>query len=105
MPRALVTVKLSGRWGLPEIERELARGPIDLDLPEKVTGQTLLRCLADRYGPRLQRKALKTAGGLRAEVRLFIGDEPIEDLAAPINDGLDRGAEVSLVLLAPLIGG
>jgi hypothetical protein len=101
----LVNVKLSGRWGLLEIEKELARGPVELDLPEKVTGQAVLQCLADRYGPRLRRKALKTTGGLRAEVRLFVGDDPLEDLALPIGDKLRRGAEVSIVLLAPLIGG
>ena len=98
-------MKLSGRWSLPEIERELARGPIELDLPEDVTGQALLQCLADRYGPRLQRKALKTTARLRAEVRVFVDDDPLEDLAAPIGDKLSRGAEVSIVLLAPLIGG
>ena len=101
----LLNVKLSGRWSLPEIEKELARGPIELDLPEEVTGQALLQCLADRYGQRLQRKALKTTGGLRAEVRLFVDDDPLEDLAVPIGDKLSRGAEVSIVLLAPLIGG
>jgi hypothetical protein len=102
---ALVNVRLSGRWGLPEIEGEFARGPIELDLPENVTGQTLLQCLADRYGPRFQRKALKPKGDLRAEVRLFVDDDAIEDPAARIGDKLSRGAEVSIVLLAPLIGG
>jgi hypothetical protein len=101
----LVNVRLSGRWGLSEIERELAQGPIELDLPDEVTGDALLQCLADRYGPRLQRKALKTTGGLRAEVRLFVGDESLEDLTVPIGDKLCGGAEVSIVLLAPLIGG
>ncbi len=100
-----VNVKLSGRWGLPEIEKELARGPIDLDLPAEITGRALLHSLADRYGPRLRRKALKVTGDLRAEVRLFIGDDACEDLAAPIGEPLRRGAEVSLVLLAPLMGG
>ena len=102
---AFVNLRLSGRWGLMEMERELARGPIDLDLPEEVTGHAVLQCLADRYGPRFQRKALKTTGELRAEVRVFVGDEPLEDLAAPIGDTLSGGAEVSIVLLAPLIGG
>ncbi|MFI5394625.1 MAG: MoaD/ThiS family protein [Candidatus Binatia bacterium] len=100
-----VNVKLSGRWGLPDIERELARGPIDLDLPADVTGQGLLQCLADRYGSSFQRKALKLTGELRAEVRLFVDDDPVEDLAVRIGDKLSRGAEVSIVLLAPLIGG
>jgi hypothetical protein len=101
----LVNVKLSGRWSLPEIEKELARGPIELDLPEEVTGRALLQCLADRYGPRLQRRVLKTRGGLRAEVRLYVGNESVEDLAMPISDRLNPEAEVSIVLLAPLIGG
>jgi hypothetical protein len=105
MSRALIHVKLFGRWNLPEIEKELARGPVELDLPEQVTGQALLQGLADRYGPRLRRKALKTTGGLRAEVRLFVDDDPLEDLAVPIGDRLNPGAEVSIVLLAPLIGG
>ncbi len=101
----LVNVKLSGRWGLAEIEKELARAPVDLELPANVTGHDLLRCLANRYGPQFQRKALKATGGLRAEVRVFVCDQPLEDLAAPIADELSRGAEFSIVLLAPLIGG
>ena len=105
MPTALVNVRLSGRWSLPEIERELARGPIELDLPDVVTGQAVMQSLADRYGPRLQRKVFKTTGGLRAEVRLFVGDESLQDLTVPIGGKLSGGAEVSIVLLAPLIGG
>lgn len=105
MASALVNVKLSGRWGLPEIERELARGPIALDLSPDVTGKALMQCLADRYGARFQRKALRPSGGLRAEVRLFVNDDAVEDIAAPIGDKLSRDAEVTIVLLAPLIGG
>ncbi len=101
----LVNVHLSGRWGLPAMQRELADGPIDLDLPPLVTGDALLRSIVNRYGPQFQRKALKATGELRAEVRLFVGSEECEDLAAPIGEQLNRGAEVSLVLLAPLIGG
>jgi hypothetical protein len=104
VPRAQVRVRLSGRWSLPEIERELARGPIEMDLPEDVTAQAILGCLADRY-PRFQRKALKATGELRAEVRLFLDDQQIEDLGVQIGDKLRRGAEVSLVYLAPLSGG
>lgn len=104
MPRVHVGVRLSGRWSLPEVERELARGPIEMDLREDVTVQALLRCLADRY-PRFQRKALKATGELRAEVRLFLDDEQVEDLDAPIGEKLHRGAEVSIVYLAPLSGG
>lgn len=105
MSNALVNVKLSGRWSLPEIERELARGPVDLDLPQDVTGHALLQCLGARYGARFQRRALKPTGALRAEVRLFVDDDPIEDLDVEIGDRLRRGAEVSIVWLAPLIGG
>lgn len=105
MPRAVVKVRLSGRWGLPEIERELARGPIELELPEEVTGHCLLQSLGDRYGPRLRGKALKPNGELRAEVRLFIGDDQVDDLAAPIAEKLRGGAEISIMLLKPLIGG
>ena len=105
MAGALVKVSLSGRWLLPEIERELARGPVDLDLPPDVTGEALLQCLADRYGARFQRKALRPSGGLRAEVRLFVDDEAVEDLALPLGHKLSRDAEVTIVLLAPLIGG
>lgn len=101
----LVNVQLSGRWGLPDIQRELAAGPIDLDLPPTVTGQVVLQILVDRYGARFQRKALKATGELRAEVRLFVGADECEDLAAPIGDKLSRDAEVSIVLLAPLVGG
>jgi hypothetical protein len=105
VPNALLNVRLSGRWTLPEIERELARGPIGLDLPEGATGQALLQQLAERFGPRFQRKALKPSGALRAEVRLFVGDDAIEDLGVDIVGRLSSGAEVSIVLLAPLIGG
>ncbi len=100
-----VNVKLSGRWGLPEVESELRRGPVELDLPEAVTGHALLQCLAERYGSRFARKALKTTGTLRAEVRVFVGDEQCDDLGAPIDEQLRRGAEVVIALLAPLIGG
>ena len=102
---ALVNVKLSGRWGLTEIEKELARAPVDLELPANATGQDVLQCLANRYGSRFQRKALKGNGELRAEVRMFVGDQPVEDLATRIGGELSRGAEVSIVLLAPLVGG
>jgi hypothetical protein len=104
VPSVQVRVRLSGRWSLPEIERELAGGPIEMDLPEGVTAQALLRCLADRY-PRFQRKALKATGELRAEVRLFLDDDQIKDLGERIGDKLHRGAEVSIVYLAPLSGG
>jgi|GEM_PF-1795327 len=105
MPTASLTVKLSGRWGLPEVQRELARGPIDVDLPDDVTGEGLLRCLADRLGSRFQRKALKADGKLRAEVRLFVGNGAIEDPGAIVGDRLRHGGEVSVVLLTPLVGG
>ncbi len=104
MPRVHVRVRLSGRWSLPEVESELASGPIELDLPEDVTLRAFLWCFADRY-PRFQRKALKATGELRAEVRLFLDDEQIDDLDTPIGDKLHRGAEVSIVYLAPLSGG
>ena len=104
MPRVQVRVRLSGRWSLPEIERELARGPIEMDLPEDVSAQALLRCLADRY-PQFRRKAVKATGELRAEVRVFLDDEQIEDLGVQIGDRLHRGSEVSIVYLAPLSGG
>ncbi|MBI5505274.1 MAG: hypothetical protein HY899_10765 [Deltaproteobacteria bacterium] len=105
MPRALVTVKLSGRWGLPEFERELARGPLDIDLPEGVTGEGLLHCLAERCDQRFRRKALKADGKLRAEVRLFVRSDVVQDPAAPLGDKLGDGAEISIVLLKPLVGG
>ncbi len=101
----LINVKLSGRWGLAEIERELARAPVELALPADVSGRGLLQCLANRYGARFARKALKSSGELRAEVRVFIGNDQLEDLTAPIADKLAAGAEVSIVMLAPLIGG
>jgi hypothetical protein len=104
VPRVPVRVRLSGRWNLPEIERELAGGPIEMNLPEDVTAHALLRCLADRY-PRFQRRALKTTGELRAEVRFFLDDEQVEHLGVRIGDKLHRGAEVSIVYLAPLSGG
>jgi len=105
MPSALVTVKLSGRWGLSEIEKELALGPVDLDLPEDVTGEGLLRCLAERCGARFGRKALKANGTLRAEVRLFVQNVAVEDPGARIADRLGPGTELSIVLLKPLVGG
>lgn len=105
MPRRSVTVKLSGRWGLSEVEKELTRGPIDLELPEDATGQDLLQRLAQRAGPRFQRKALKADGRLRAEVRLFVQNDVVADPGAPIGDKLGDGAELSIVLLTPLIGG
>lgn len=105
MPRSQVTVKLSGHWGLPEIDRALAQGPIDLDLPEHVTGEGLLQCLADRCGPRLRRKALKADGKLRAEVRLFVRNDVVLDPAAPLGDKLGGAPEISIVLLKPLVGG
>lgn len=101
----LVNVKLSGRWGLTEIEKELARAPLELALPPDVTGRGLLQCLASRYGARFARKALKSSGELRAEVRVFIDNDQLDDLTAPIGDKLAGGAEVSIVMLAPLIGG
>jgi len=105
MPSARVMVRLSGRWGLSGAEKELARNPIALDLPEHVTGEGLLQCLAERCGTSLRRKALKPDGKLRAEVRLFVNDTVVADPGAPLDDALIDGTEVSVVLLAPLIGG
>ncbi len=101
----LVNVQLSGRWGLPDMQRDLASGPIDLELPACISGDAVLRSLVGRYGSRFQRKALKATGELRAEVRLFVGTEECTDLAAPLDEQIGRGTEISIVLLAPLIGG
>lgn len=105
MPKASVMVKLSGRWGLPEIQKELSRGPIELELPEDVTGEGFVQRLADRCGPPFARRALKAGGRLRAEVRLFVRNDAIDDPGARIGDKLADGSEISIVLLTPLVGG
>ncbi len=87
------------------MQRELARGPIELALPAGVTAEAVLRALVERYGSRFQRKALKATGALRAEVRLFVGAEECTDLTAPLSEEIGHGTEISIVLLAPLIGG
>ncbi len=105
MLRVLARVKLHGHWGLPEVEKEMAQGPVALNLPESVTGHELLRRLAERFGPRFHARALNGAGELRARVRLFIDDELVQDPAAAIGAKLRDETELSVVLLSPTMGG
>src|SRR5512143_1243737 len=103
--KLLVTLRLYGHWALPELTNELARGPVAVDLPEHATAAALLDALGEACGPRFRGKVFWPGGGLRPGVRLFVDDELMSDPTARIGGRLRRGANVSVVLLAPLLGG
>jgi hypothetical protein len=98
-------MKLCGFVGMPEVERQLARGPIALDLPADVTVSGLVERLAERYGASFRRKALTGDGRVRSGVRVFVDDALVER-EAPLADVLRDDSKISIVLLmAQSIGG
>lgn len=83
---------------MAEVQRELARGPVSLDLPDDLTVAGLLECLAERYGATFRRRTLAPSGQVRSGVRVFVDDELVESNAS-LTSVLRPDSKVALVVL------
>lgn len=99
-----VTVKLLGFHGIPEVQKDLANGVMDLCLPEDATVEGLLSHLADKYGLVF---ASATRSGLKGLIRLsvFVGSEVLDDPQTRLASKLRPQSEISIALVRPLGGG
>lgn len=98
MSDLLVNVKLKGFLGLTEVQRELERGPIAIEVAEDLTVVGLLERLAARWGTPFRRRTLTAAGGVRPGVRVFVDDELV-DGGAPLAAALRPGSKIAVVVL------
>lgn len=105
MSEVLVNVKLKGFLGLTEVQRELERGPIAIDLAEGLTVAGLIESLAARWGAPFRRRTLTAAGGIRPGVRVFVDDQLVAS-GAPLAAAVRPGSKVAVVvLMAQSMGG
>ena len=105
MPAVLLNVKLQGFLGLSGVQRALDREPIALDLPDDVTADALIECLAERCGAAFRRKAIGRDGRIRPGLRIFVDDELV-GAGTSLRDALRPGSRVAVILLmAQTIGG
>ena len=100
-----ISLTLCGYWGLPQVEAEVARAPVILDLPPGVSLQGLLAALADQYGERFRQRVLTESGEVRRTVRVFVDDQPIDSNATDVGPMLNGQPRVRLMLLAAMSGG
>jgi hypothetical protein len=105
MSEVLVNVKLTGFLGLTEVQRELERGPIAIELAEDLTVAGLLDRLAERWGAPFRRRTLTAGGRVRSGVRLFVDDEVVES-GTPLAAAIRPGSKITVVvLMAQTMGG
>jgi len=105
MPEVLVNVKLKGFLGLTEVQRELERAPIAIEIAEGLTVAGLLERLAERWGAPFRRRTLTAEGKVRPGVRMFVDDELVGS-ATPVAAAIRPGSKITvLVLMAQTLGG
>lgn len=87
-----------------------ARPAVTLELPaHALTGRGIIEAMLVRFGEQTLPflVAARSAGAHRANVHLFVGDQPIGDLDADLADRLDaeRRIEALLIRVKTIVGG
>jgi len=99
-----LAVKLVGFQAIPEVQKDLAGGGLDVILPDDATSGDLLDYLADKYGSVFAAGRNVGAGGA-TRLSVFIDTEMVEDLQARLGGKLRPQSAVTVSLLRPLRGG
>lgn len=98
-----VTVKLCGVLA-PEDRRNLGRS-FDLELRDDVTAGELLRDLAARCGATFRQALESPDSRLPRHIRMFANGEMLVSRDQTLNSARGPDAGVTVVLLAPMMGG
>lgn len=82
-----------------------AAGPVDLTLPGDATLGELLDRLAERWGGRFREAVAAGGAELPARLRVFVDGELAASPAQLLPARADSPAQVTVVVLAPMMGG